>query len=79
MNTPPLPVSDADRRAFERQRAALTAENNNDEGDAAWESTVLDWANRKRGELSTPPLLEWWESKTEPELHRRARALGLLG
>ena len=79
MTPSPPPVNDADRRAFERQRAALAAESNDDEGDATWETAVVDWANRERSAQGTPPLQEWWESKTEPELHQRARALGLLG
>ena len=71
-------VDDRDRRAFERQRAALTAATHDDEGDPDWERAVVEWADRQRAADGTEPLAEWWSSKTEPELHRRARALGLL-
>jgi hypothetical protein len=71
-------VNDDNRRAFNRQREALRPETNDDKGGIDREATVADWANRRRVADGTPPLREWWESKTEPELHRRARALGLL-
>ena len=50
----------------------------NDEESAAWEAAVVESENRRRTLQAEPPLEEWWATKTEPELHERARALGLL-
>ena len=72
-------VSAEDRRRFERQVAALREEENDDEGTPEWRASVIAWANRERAKRGDPPLKEWWEDKGELELHKRARALGLLG
>ncbi|CAN5865441.1 hypothetical protein BH24ACT3_BH24ACT3_07600 [soil metagenome] len=65
-------VSDADRAAFERQVAALEQFENDDEGTPEWRAAVIEQADADRQDRDIPPL------KTEPELHRRARDLGLL-
>lgn len=70
-------ASEHDRQAQERQAAELQARENSDE-DAAFEAAVTTWANRVRAEHGREPLQPWWATKTEAELHRRARALGLL-
>jgi hypothetical protein len=71
-------VSFADKQAFARQAAALSAEENWDEADPAQEASIVAWADRTRAAQGIAPLVEWWQTKTEPELHERARALGLL-
>ncbi len=65
-------VSAQDRRRWDRQVAALGAADNDDEGSLAWRAAVHEWADARRLELGLDDL------DTEPELHRRARALGLL-
>lgn len=75
--TPRVPESD--REAMRRQSRALAQEELRDEGDAQWEASVVAWADAERAASGRPPLVPWWETKTEPELHRRARSLGLLG
>ena len=39
---------------------------------------IIGEADRRRAAVGDEPLEPWWASKTEPELHARARALGLL-
>ncbi|CAN5485882.1 hypothetical protein BH20ACT2_BH20ACT2_14860 [soil metagenome] len=65
-------VSDADRAALTRQVTALEQFENEDEGTPEWRAAVIEQADRERQDRGVPPL------KTEPELHRRARDLGLL-
>lgn len=71
-------VSADDRRAFERQQRALTRAESDDEGDTAFRDEVAAEADRRRTAEGRPPLEPWWATKTEPEFHARARALGLL-
>lgn len=71
-------VSRTDRAALARQASALAAEEHDDEGSPEWQAMMRQSENRRRAEEGLPPLKEWWEEKPEPELHRRARALGLL-
>lgn len=61
-----------------RQAAALDRAANDDE-DPRWAQAVTSEADRRRALEGRPPLQPWWSTKTEPELHERARALGLLG
>ncbi len=63
---------------MERQRRALASAESDDEGSAEWREAVVASVDRHRVEAGRPPLAEWWTTKTEPQLHRRARALGLL-
>jgi hypothetical protein len=70
-------LSPSDRRAFERHVRALSDAGNDDES-TAWEASVVEAENRRRALNDEPLLEEWWTTKTEPELHERARALGLL-
>ena len=70
-------VSEHDRRLMRRQGAALSARENWDE-NPAFEAAVTNWANKLRAARGIPPLRDWWATKTEGELHRRARTLGLL-
>jgi hypothetical protein len=65
-------VSAEDRRRFERQVAALPTAESDDEGSLEWRHAVIESANEWRAAHGIPPL------QTEGELHRRARALGLL-
>ena len=65
-------VSSEDRRRWERQVAALREADNDDEGSLEWRADVHEWADARRREAGLDDL------DTEPELHRRARALGLL-
>lgn len=65
-------VSADDRRRFERQAAALRTAECDDEGSLDWRHAVIESANRWRAVHGLAPL------QTEGELHRRARALGLL-
>lgn len=78
MGENPVRVSDRDRAAFDRQVAALEAFENDDEGAPEWRANVRRGIDARRTEQGIEPLAEWWESKPELELHRRARALGLL-
>jgi hypothetical protein len=65
-------VTDADRTKFARQAAALATAENSSEGTPESRARRIEEANADRLRLGIPPL------KTEPELHRRARDLGLL-
>lgn len=71
-------VSEADRAAFERQVAALEQFENDDEGTPEWRALMERHINEDRTRRGIPPLKDFAEAKTEPELHARARALGLL-
>jgi hypothetical protein len=66
-----------DHRRLARQAAALDLAST-DEESAPWEAAVVATANERRAAEGRKPLEMWWVGKTEPELHRRARALGLL-
>lgn len=66
-------MSADDWAAMRRQAAALRSVEHDDEGDPVWRTAVIAEADAWRTEHGYPPL------KTEPELHRRARALGLSG
>ena len=65
-------VSDADRRAMQRQARALASIESDDEGSADWRQEWIERLDVERQHIGVAPL------KTEGELHRRARALGLL-
>ena len=65
-------VSAQDRGRWERQVDALQEADNDDEGSLDWRAAVHEWANLRRQAMGLDDL------DTEPELHRRARALGLL-
>jgi len=67
-----MAVSAEHRRRFDLQVAALREEENDDEGTPEWRAMVIDRMNEARRRRGIPPL------ETEPELHRRARDLGLL-
>lgn len=68
-----MPVSPADRRAMARQAAALSALEleSAEEGDDEWRAGLAVWADEQRQQIGVAPI------KTEIELYRRARALGL--
>lgn len=66
-----MPTPD-ERRRFARQTVALRASELSDEGDLAWQYWLIEDANERRVAKNIAPL------QTEGELHRRARALGLL-
>jgi nucleotidyltransferase AbiEii toxin of type IV toxin-antitoxin system len=68
----PYTVSDADKAALARQVRALQAAERDDEGTASWRQRRIEEADAERSDHGMAPL------KTEPELHRRARDLGLL-
>lgn len=68
----PPRVSAKDRASFERQAAALATEENDDEGTPEWRAEAIERANADRARHGVEEL------DTEPELHRRARDLGLL-
>jgi len=68
----PRCVSDADRAALARQGAALSHAETQDEGTAESRARRIEEANLDRANLGIEPL------KTEPELHRLARDLGLI-
>ena len=55
-----------------RQARALRDAESDDEGAQGWRAAVIEEADRFRSRQGTPAL------KTEPELHRYARALGLI-
>ena len=74
----PERVSRRDRQILERQQTALAAMSNDDEGGRRWRDRVTTWADAVRRAEGRPALDDWWATKTEPELHERARALGLL-
>ncbi len=74
----PPHLTDEHRRRWALQVAALREAESGDEGTPEWRTMMVDRANRRRAARGIPPLREWWETKTEPELHHRARALGLL-
>ena len=65
-------VSDADWTVLARHAAALREIETDDEGTAEWRARRIEEADADRTRHRIPPL------KTEPELHRRARDLGLL-
>jgi hypothetical protein len=65
-------VSDADKAAFDRQVRALETARRDDEGTPEGRQRRIEEADADRAAHGIPPL------KTEPELHRRARDLGLL-
>ena len=65
-------VSESDRMAFARQVRGLAEAEVDSEGSAEWRAGRIEEADKHRAQDGTPPL------KTEPELHRRARDLGLL-
>lgn len=65
-------VSDGDRRAFERQVAALRTAEHDDEGSLEWRHALHVALDAERKRIGVDKL------KTEGELHRRARSLGLL-
>jgi hypothetical protein len=65
-------VSDEERRAFERQAAALRSAETDDEGTLAFRHQLIEWANAERERRGIEPLL------TEGEIHWRARTIGLL-
>lgn len=73
-----MTVSPEHRRIFERQAAALREEESDDEGSPEFQRAMIEAENQRRAEVGQARLLEWWEDKTEGELHERARALGLL-
>lgn len=72
-------VTDRDRAYFARQARSLADAENNDEGTPEWREAMRRAENERRATQGLPPLREWWEEKTEMELYRRARALGILG
>ncbi len=69
----------ADQRAhLDRQVEALGGAEIDDEGSPAWRAEVIAAIDRRRAAHGNAPLAPWWATKGEPELHERARALGLL-
>lgn len=68
-----MPVSPADRRAMERQAAALSSTelDASEEGDDGWRAGLAVWVDEQRERIGVAPI------KTEIEFYRRARALGL--
>jgi uncharacterized protein YkwD len=74
MTYPPVParVSEEDRSRWERQVGALRREESDDEGTPEWRAQLVTETNRLRSRRGTPEL------KTETEMHRYARALGLI-
>lgn len=75
---PDAHVSVEERRRWARQVATLEQADIDDEGTPEWRAAVIESTNEWRARHGVPPLREWWETKGEIELHRRARALGLL-
>jgi len=71
-------VSPEERVRMARQGAALVAEEIDDEGTPDRRADTIESLDRLRDSRGIPPLLPWWATKTEPRLHERARALGLL-
>ena len=65
-------VSAKDRFRFARQAQALAEVESENEGSPTWRVGVFEEANRFRSRQGISEL------KTEPELHRYARALGLI-
>lgn len=65
-------MSAEDRRRWDRQVAALRTVENDDEGSLAWRADMIDSVNERRRRHGRD------EMATEGEMHRRARALGLL-
>lgn len=68
----PIVVCDADRAAFARQAATLEEFESTDDGNAQSRAKRIEEADRGRARHGIAPL------KTEPELHRLARDLGLI-
>jgi hypothetical protein len=71
-------VTDDDRRALRRQAGALAGAETDEEPPAEALAIALAELNQWRADHGIDPLHPWWVDKTEPELHARARALGLL-
>lgn len=69
---PPEPVSDEDRAKLARQAEALLSAEIRDEGSSGLRAARIDELDEDRARYGIPPL------KTEPELHRLARRLGLI-
>lgn len=65
-------VTAEDRARFARQVSALQPAESDDEGTPGWRAQRIEEIDAYRAAHGIPPL------KTEPELHRRARDLGLL-
>jgi hypothetical protein len=65
-------VSEHDRAAMRRQAVALDDAPAAGEGSLAWRSELIAWIDDERRRAGQPDL------DTEPELHRRAVALGLV-
>lgn len=65
-------VSNDDSASFARQVGALADAEVDSEGTPEWRAHSIEEADADRARHGIPPL------KTEPELHRRARDLGLL-
>jgi hypothetical protein len=65
-------VSDADRSAMARQAAAWAGGDTADEGTPEWRAEAIRRIDADRARQGIEEL------DTEPELHRRARDLGLL-
>lgn len=71
-------VSDDDREVMRRWARDLPQIESFDNGTPEWRNDMTAWINSLRAASGIPPLKEWWENKTEPELHERAKSLGLL-
>ena len=65
-------VSEHDRAAQRRQAAALDLAPHDDPGTPAWRAELFARVDAERRAAGRPEL------DTEPELHRRAVALGLV-
>lgn len=68
----PASVTKQDRTRMARQARALSGAESDDEGAQGWRAAVFEEANRFRSRQGISEL------KTESELHRYARALGLI-
>jgi hypothetical protein len=66
-------IDEHERSAFRRQAAALAAHEIDDDGTEEVRTEIIAAADRWRTDHGIEPL------QTEGELHRRARALRLLG
>ena len=66
------PASEEDRRAQERQRAALASLENTEVGTEADRAAAIEAADAARDAAGLPPL------KTETEFHRKAVERGLV-
>ncbi len=72
MHTSRYSVTDREKAAFSPQVDAVGKMETDDEGTPEWRARRIEEANSARARHGVSPL------KTEPELHRRARDLGLL-